>query len=75
MVASAEELIEGSGIMADTARVIEDFSAEDYLARERVSAHRHEYVAGGLYVVARASDRHNRIAGNLFSALNAHMGF
>ena len=69
----AEELIEGAANMADTARVIEIASPEDYLARERASAHRHEYVDGAIYAMAGANERHNLIAGNLFNALSNHL--
>jgi Uma2 family endonuclease len=53
--------------------VIEICSAEDYLARERESAHRHEYVDGALYAMARANERHNLIAGLFFNALSNHL--
>jgi Uma2 family endonuclease len=43
---------------------------EEYLAGERVSDIRHEYVNGRVYAMAGASDDHNRITGNLFSALH-----
>ncbi len=59
--------------MADTARTIEIVSAEDYLARERASAHRHEYVDGAIYAMAGGSRRHNLIAVNLIAALTAHL--
>ncbi len=59
--------------MADTARINETISPEDYLVRERASRVRHEYVDGAMYAMAGASDRHNRIAGNLFIALGAHL--
>ena len=59
--------------MADTARIIEICSAEDYLVRERASAYRHEYVDGALYAMAGASERHNLIAGNFFDALSNHL--
>lgn len=46
----------------------------DYLAGERESAVRHEYVQGEVYAFAGASDRHNRIALNIASRLNNHVG-
>jgi Uma2 family endonuclease len=49
-------------------------SVADYLAGERDSAVRHEYVQGEVYAMAGASDRHNRIALNIASRLNAHVG-
>lgn len=48
-------------------------SVADYLAGERESELRHEYVDGTAYAMAGASDRHNRIAGNIFSRLNEHL--
>jgi Uma2 family endonuclease len=48
-------------------------SVEDYLAGERDVDVRHEYVDGQVYAMAGASDRHNRIAGNIFSRLNDHL--
>lgn len=59
--------------MANTARIIETISPEDYLVRERASLVRNEYVDGAIYAMAGASDRHNRIAGNLFTALGLHL--
>ena len=59
--------------MADTARIIETISPEEYLARERASATRHEYVDGVIYAMAGATERHNRIALNLASALTNHL--
>ena len=46
---------------------------EEYLEGERVSEVRHEYVDGQVYAMAGASDDHNRIAGNIFSALHEHL--
>lgn len=45
-----------------------------YLAAERDSTVRHEYVGGQLYAMAGASDRHNRIALRLAALLDAHVG-
>jgi Uma2 family endonuclease len=44
------------------------------LAGERESPVRHEYVQGEVYAMAGASDRHNRIALNIASRLNEHVG-
>lgn len=43
-------------------------SEADYLAGERDGLVRHEYVAGQVYAMAGASERHGRISGNLFFA-------
>ena len=59
--------------MADTARVVEIISPEDYLLRERASVHRHEYVDGAIYAMAGGTDRHNVIAGNIYNLLSAHL--
>lgn len=48
-------------------------SVADYLAGERESKVRHEYVDGVAYAMAGASDRHNRIALNMASRLNEHL--
>src|SRR5436309_8809596 len=48
-------------------------SVEDYLEGERVSEIRHEYVGGYVYAMAGASDDHNRIAGNIYSALHQRL--
>jgi Uma2 family endonuclease len=44
-------------------------SEADYLAGELVAEERHEYIAGVVYAMAGASNRHNEIAGNVFGAL------
>lgn len=44
-------------------------SVNDYLALERTSAVKHEYVHGELYAFAGASERHNLIAGNVYGLL------
>lgn len=47
-------------------------TVEEYLASERASEVRHEYVGGRRYAMVGASDRHNLITGNLFALLRAH---
>lgn len=42
---------------------------EEYLAGERVSQTKHEYLAGMVYAMAGASRGHNLIAGNIFGEL------
>ena len=54
-------------------RIKSYLSVADYLAGERESDVRHEYVDGQVYAMAGASDRHNRIALNIASRLNAHL--
>ena len=44
-------------------------NVDEYLAGELLSEVRHEYVAGQVYAMVGASDRHGLIAGNLFAAL------
>ena len=48
-------------------------SIEEYLEEEKSSDVRHEYVSGRIYAMAGASDDHNRIAGNIFSALHERL--
>ncbi len=44
---------------------------QDYLAFELNADMRHEYVEGQIYAMAGASERHNRIVGNVFFQLRA----
>lgn len=44
-------------------------SNDEYLANELATDERHEYVAGRVFAMGGSSDRHNRIALNLASAL------
>jgi Uma2 family endonuclease len=56
--------------VAETAaRRIPPPSIEDYLCLEETSATKHEYVAGQVYALAGASERHNRIAMNIAARL------
>ena len=48
-------------------------SPEDYLRGELLSDIRHEYFAGEIFAMAGASLNHNRIAGDIFSALQTHL--
>ncbi len=48
-------------------------SAEEYLQEELVRETRNEFVNGEVYAMAGASDRHHRIAANLFTILDAHL--
>lgn len=48
-------------------------SVEDYLAGERHSEIKHEYVDGQVYAMADASVRHNLIAGNMYALLWNHL--
>ncbi len=61
-MSTAEQLIEADFI-----------SVEDYLTGELESEVRHEYFGGVVRAMAGASDRHERVSGNLFAALHAHL--
>jgi Uma2 family endonuclease len=58
----------------ETAESVEPVKVEDYLAGELRSELRHEYLGGVVYALARASEEHNILAGNFFSALHTHIG-
>jgi Uma2 family endonuclease len=46
----------------------------EYIEGEELSETRHEYIYGEVYAMAGTSDKHNRIAGNLYSAIDNHLG-
>lgn len=48
-------------------------SVEDYLAGEKISPVRHEFVDGEVYAMAGASDNHNRILRELVTTLSIHL--
>lgn len=48
-------------------------SPEEYLAAEKDSPIKHEYIQGQVYAMAGASDAHVTIAGNLFALLRTHL--
>lgn len=49
------------------------WSVEQYLQHEKTSEARHEYIGGDIYAMAGASEKHNFISGNLFSAIRRHL--
>jgi Uma2 family endonuclease len=49
-------------------------SAEEYLSIERQSQIRHEYRRGLVYAMAGGTDNHDRIALNLLTLINLHLG-
>ena len=48
-------------------------SPEGYLAGERVSQQKHEYLAGVIHMMAGTSIGHDRIAGNIYGELRAQL--
>lgn len=48
-------------------------NAEDYLAWEALQAERHDFVAGEVYAMAGAEDRHVTSSGNVYMALRQHL--
>ncbi len=47
---------------------------EEYIEGEELSEIRHEYIYGEVYAMAGTSDKHNRIAGNIFSKIDNRLG-
>lgn len=58
--------------MPPLAHQLDYLSVEAYLAGERQSEQRYEYVDGKTYARAGASANHNRIAGNLYASIWNH---
>lgn len=56
-----------------TARQLDYLSVDNYLAGERTSEMRHEYVDGVAYAMAGASINHNQITANLLTSLMLHL--
>lgn len=48
-------------------------SVADYLAGEKISPIKHEYVEGEVYAMAGASDTHNMIVGDVYAAFLVHL--
>jgi Uma2 family endonuclease len=61
-----------STVMAQTI-FLPALTVKDYIAGELTSDIRHEYLAGDVYAMVGASDAHNLISGNIFSALHQHL--
>ena len=49
--------------------LLKPLSEDDYLTGEMQADVRHEFVNGGVYAMAGASENHNRVSGNLYSSL------
>ena len=56
-------------VRADAAGI----SPQEYLAGERTSPVKHEYVQGKVYAMVGAADAHVRVAGNFFALLKSHL--
>ncbi len=52
---------------------ITHFSVAEYLTRENDGEQRHEYLDGEIVAMTGASEAHNVIAGNLFTAFRTHL--
>jgi Uma2 family endonuclease len=59
--------------MASAVRPEYYFTVEDYLAGERVSQEKHEYLAGAIYAMAGTSIGHDRVAGNIYAELRQQL--
>ncbi|MEZ5538166.1 MAG: Uma2 family endonuclease [Thiolinea sp.] len=55
--------------MAASAHQLNNISVEEYLAGERISEIKHEYVDGQVFAMAGASRRHNLIGANILALL------
>lgn len=51
----------------------QNWTPEAYLAFERASEEKHEYLAGEIFLMTGASRRHNLITGNVMTTLNAQL--
>ncbi|MEN9424197.1 MAG: hypothetical protein RL122_1580 [Pseudomonadota bacterium] len=60
-------------VMAALAEKFDYLSIEDYLAGEKISEIRHEYVDGQVYAMAGGSLKHNLIAANISGLLWSHL--
>lgn len=56
-----------------TAAQLDFISEQEYLAGEQISEIKYEYIDGYVYAMSGASNNHNLIAGNVFSALANHL--
>lgn len=52
----------------------EYMSVAEYLEGEKISPVKYEYIDGDAYAMAGASDRHNRLSGNIYNYLDNHLG-
>ena len=48
-------------------------TSADYLAGEQNSPIRHEYLGGQIFAMSGGSEEHNRISGNIYASLLAHL--
>lgn len=55
------------------AQSLQYITIEEYLEGEKESPIRYEYVDGIVFAMAGSSDKHNQIAGNLYTRLNLHL--
>lgn len=60
--------------MGEAALKLKPLSKDDYLRLEENSPGKHEYVDGQVVVLAGATDRHNRVAGNIYFRLRQALG-
>ncbi|HQV21772.1 MAG: Uma2 family endonuclease [Moraxellaceae bacterium] len=59
--------------MATSAQKLTFISEDDYLAGEKISDIKYEYIDGDVYAMSGASNNHNLIAGNVFLAFANHL--
>jgi len=68
------ESVPEPGVSATDAPVNRLATLQDYFALERTSDTRHEYVDGEIWAMAGETPAHNRIAGNIYVALETAFG-
>jgi len=54
-------------------KTVDVMTAEEYLAGEEIAVIKHEFIDGEIYAMSGVSKNHERISGNIFVNLHAHL--